>query len=167
MAALTALAIGSLIVGAVGTGLAYKGQKDAAKTTAAVGEYNAKISEADAAQLDMEARETLRRRREANTSFLSSQRSKYVASGVVADTGTPLEVQAETAGILELDALDQARQARVQAQRLRTGAVVERITGQAQARAYNTAAGVSLLQGAASAMRGGASLYNSGAFGGG
>lgn len=125
----------------------YYGQRQQAATAAAVGDYNARVSEADAAQVDMEARENLSRKRKANQSFLSRQRASYVASGVVGDVGTPLEVQAETAGLLELEALDADRVAKNQSARLRSGAVFERASGQAQKSAYNMAAGTSLLTG--------------------
>lgn len=145
--------------------MAYYGQKQQAKTAAAVGEYNAKVAEAEALTIDMEARENLRRRRQTNKSFLARQRARFVSSGVVEDTGTPLEVQAETAGLLEMEALDANRVARQQAEQRRAGATYSRLSGQSQAAYYGTMAGASLLAGVGGLAANAYNFKTSGAFG--
>lgn len=145
MAALTALAIGATVVGA---GLSFYGQMHAGAQAKATGEYNAKLAEQQAQQTELEARETTRRRRLENKRFLGSQRSQYAASGVLIE-GTPLEVMSETAGILELEALDYTRQQTAAAQQLRSQGAASRLYGSAQQQASRIGAYGSLLSGTA------------------
>jgi hypothetical protein len=157
MAVATALAFASLAVAAVGTGIAFYGQRQAAKSAKEMGEYNAKLAENQAQQVDMDARESVKRRREQNRRFMGMQRTAYAKSGVTIE-GSPLEVMAETAGILELEALDASRLAEQQGRALRGQAALDRRVGSTQARAYNIGAGASLLSGAAN-ITGNAATY--------
>lgn len=159
VATTTALAIASLSLAAIGTGVAVYGQMEAAKSAKEMGEYNAKLAENQAAQVDMEARESVRRRREQNRRFMAMQRTAYAKSGVTIE-GTPLEVMAETAGILELEALDASRQASQQSMALRGQAAYDRRVGSTQARAAYIGAGASLLSGVAG-MAGNTATYRS------
>ena len=161
----TALAIAAVSIAAVGTGVAVYGQMEAAKTAKEMGEYNAKLAESQAAQVDMDARESIRRRREQNRKFMGSQRTAYAKSGVTIE-GSPLEVMAETSGILELEALDASRQASQQSLALKGQAAYDRRVGSNQARAAYIGAGSSLLSGAANTAYMGAQFSNSGAFSG-
>jgi hypothetical protein len=142
----TWLAIAAITASVAGTGVAVYGQQQAAKTAKEMGEYNAKLAESQAAQVDMDARESVKRRREQNRRFLGMQRTAYAKSGVTID-GTPLEVMAETAGILELEALDASRQATQQTRALRAQGAYDRRVGSNQARAAYIGAGSSLLSG--------------------
>jgi len=144
----TTLAVASLATAAIGTGLAVYGQMQQAQTAKAAGAYNAKLAEQQALQTEMDSRESIKRRRAQNKRFLGSQRSAIAKSGVTIE-GSPLEVMAETAGILELDALDASRQARQRAAGLRAEGAMARFTGGRQATAAYIGAGSSLLSGAA------------------
>jgi hypothetical protein len=114
MAAFSALAIGGLALSAIGTGLSVYGKYQQGQSAASAAEANAKMAEQQAANLDLENRENIRRQRIENQRLLSRQRAGFAASGVQIGTGSPLEVQAETAGILELDILDQNRASQIQ-----------------------------------------------------
>lgn len=181
MAALTTLAIASLAASAVGTGVSMYGQRQAAKTAASVGDYNAKISqmtgdynaavseqnakqvadtseynakvlEAQALQGEMDSRENIRRKRLENARYQSTQRSRFAASGVT-DEGSPLIVMAETAALLEMDAQEVNRQAQINAARIRAGAAEERRQGDFQAGQYRQQAGFDRFYGAAGAAK--------------
>lgn len=135
-----------LLLAAAGTAVTVYGQRQQAKTAKAMGEYNAKLAENQALQAEMDATETLRRRRTTNDRILATQASRYAKAGVV-EEGTPLAVLAETAGILEMENLDMSRQAGQKASYLRQEAMGSRALGANQSRAYNIQAGASLLSG--------------------
>ena len=150
MAAATSLAIASLALAGVGTGLAVYGQVQQAENAKAVGKYNARLAEAQAKQTEMDAAENIRRKRKENARILATQRSKYAKAGVI-EAGTPLELMAETAGNLELDVLDYNRQQRINAQNLRQQGAMDLAMGQNAAQAGYINAGATLLQGAGQA----------------
>jgi hypothetical protein len=163
----TAFAAGAAVtaLGAtlVGTGVQMYGQRQQAKTAERVAERNAKIQENEALQTEMDARENARRLRADSKAKLKTQRSRYAKAGVI-NEGTPLEVMAETAGLLELDALEISRQGKAKATRLRAGAEVSRQDGYDQANALRIASGATLLSGAGSALSMGAQFKNAGMF---
>jgi hypothetical protein len=154
------LATAAIVVGAIGTGVAVYGQVEAAQTAKKMGEYNAKLAESQAAQIDLDSRESVKRRREQNRRFLGTQRTAYAKSGVTIE-GSPLEVMAETAGILELEALDASRQATQQTRALRAQGAYDRQVGSNQARAAYIGAGSSLLSGAGNTAYMGSQLSSS------
>ena len=164
MAAITALAVGSLLATGVGSYLNYRGAKEQQKTASNVSEYNAQLQEQEAMQIDMEARENLRRARRANKAFGSTQRAKVAASGVLM-TGSPLENISENLGRLEIDALDRDRMARVAAQRAQSGANLTRMEGSSVASGYGKQATGSLLAGASNILGSGFGFYRQGAIG--
>ena len=152
----TALAAASLATAAIGTGLAVYGQVQAASVAKDTASYNAKLAESQALQNDMDARENLKRKRETNNRFLAAQRGQFAAAGVTIE-GTPLEVQSESAGILELQALEMNRQAQNESAQLRAGGAAQRRYGAAAANAAYIGAGASLLSGVGNIS---ASAYN-------
>ncbi len=160
----TALAIAAIGTSVVGTGVSIYGQQQQAKTAQRTAERNAKIQENQALQVEMDARENARRQRDENKRRMKTQRSRYAASGVI-NEGTPLEVMAETAGLLELDALEIGRQAKAKATNLRAGAASSRISGENQSNALKIASGATLLSGASSAAGMTYEFGKSGAFG--
>jgi len=159
----TTLAVASLATALVGTGVAVYGQMEQAKTAKAMGRYNAQVAENQALQMEMDSRESVKRRREQNRRLISTQRTGYAASGVTID-GSPLEVMADTAGILELETLDYARQQSQQAASLRAQGAADKAMGANQARAAYIGAGASLLSGAGSAAGSAYQFNQSGAF---
>jgi hypothetical protein len=155
------LTAAALILAAASAGYAYYGHQQQKKTAKAIGAYNAQQSENDANAMELENRENIRRKRMDSVRLLAVQRSKYAKAGVVAE-GTPLEVQAETAGLLELDALEMNRQAQNKVARLRAEGRMQKAAGEAGAYAQNIQAGASLLSGVSAAAGGYANYKNTG-----
>ncbi len=131
MAATTALLLGSLAAGAVGTAITAAAQQNQASSQESMANYNYKlqqqniavqnkmaayqyqVSQANAKQLDEQASaqesqglEQAARTRAEKDRAISSQRGEYAASGVTED-GSPLAVMADTASNYELQAHDQ------------------------------------------------------------
>lgn len=75
-------------------------QADAVQQAAA---YNAQVDIAQARQVAMDANANIQRERLDNKAYLSKQTASYAASGILSDTGSPLAVQATTAGRMEQD----------------------------------------------------------------
>lgn len=142
-------AVTAIVVAAAGVGVGVYAQTSAAATAKATGKYNAKLAESQAKQTEMDAAENISRRRREAKRLLATQRSRFAKAGVV-EEGTPLEVLAETAGILELETLDYDRMQRQQALALRAQGAADRALGSSQARAGYIGAGASLLSGSAS-----------------
>jgi hypothetical protein len=145
------IAWAGLIVAVVGTGVSVSASMQQAAIAKKTGAYNAKLAENQALQAEMDGRENLRRKRVENRRFLARQRAGLAKAGVL-ETGTPLEVMAESAGSLELEALDYTRQQAMTATGLRAQGAMDKAMGGAQARAAYTQAGASLLSGTARAL---------------
>ena len=116
-----------------------------------IGEYNAGVDEADALQLEINSQENVRRMREEGRKFTGTQRARYAAANVVVDTGTPLEIMAETEGTLKMQQLEEDRAARLKAQNLRHQAQMTRLYGAEALRASQVQSTATLLGGAANA----------------
>ena len=129
MAAMTALAIGSLALSAVAGGVSAYSSYQQGQTADAVGRYNARLTENAATQADLEAREEIRRMRVRNRELLAQRRAQVGASGIVGFAGSPLAVLGDMAGRLELDALEQARQSESNMRRARDEASMQRKEG--------------------------------------
>lgn len=143
---------GAMILMAVGTAVSAYGQYQSGQAQKAAANYNARVQEAQAIQQDMENRENIRRERKAGQGLLSSQRQKLGASGVVIQTGSPLEVLGRTAGELELRAQDAARAGRSNLQYGLSQAQMTKWEGKQAATAATIGASGTLLQGIGSAM---------------
>lgn len=128
-------------------------QTEAGKTAKRMGEYNATIDESDALQVELDSLETVRRMRADGRKFVGSQRAAYAKGGVMVDTGSPLEVMAETEGMLKLQELDQMRQAGLESNKLKRSAQMSRFYGATELKAGQTRAGASLLAGAGQAAQ--------------
>jgi hypothetical protein len=168
MAALSAATLGWMALGTsvVGTGLSIYGQQQQKKAAqsaadwnaqqadanaieaASVAEYNARLMENQALQTDMDARENIRRQRVEAKRYQATQRARFAKAGVT-EEGSPLEVMAETAALLEMDAQEVNRQARVRTAELAAGAAEERRRGAFQAKQYRSQAGFERAYGAA------------------
>ena len=153
-------------VSAAGTFLSYKGQKDQQGTASAVSEFNARIEEQTAMQVEAESVENNRRLRTEARRIVSGQRAAFGASGSLVNTGSPLEVQAESAALLERAVLDEDRLRRIESSRLRSSATSLRLGGQALASGFGSRATGTLLGGTANLLGGIATLRGQGAFGG-
>ena len=140
---------GAMILMAAGTAVSAYGQYQSGQAQKAAANYNARVQEAQAIQQDMENRENIRRERKAGQGLLSSQRQKLGASGVVIQTGSPLETLGRTAGELELRAQDAARAGRSNLQYGLSQAQMTKWEGKQAAKAATIGAAGTLLQGAA------------------
>ena len=172
MAVMTALAIGSLALGALSsikqgraTKQAGKLANEAAQEEAGLIDYNAAIADTQAADAMTRGQEREQRARAATRGLIGSQRASYAAQGVDVGQGSAADVQADAAFLGELDALTEetnaAREAwgfKVQATDLRNRADVTRRTGVNQERAANAAGNAAYLGGAANVIGGTANL---------
>ena len=149
---------GAMILMAVGTAVSAYGQYQSGQAQKAAANYNARVQEAQAIQQDMENRENIRRERKAGQGFLSSQRQKLGDSGVVIQTGSPLEVLGRTAGELELRAQDAARAGRSNLQYGLSQAQMTKWEGKQAATAATLGSAGTLLQGTGQAI----SMYKMG-----
>lgn len=158
------LSYAAIAATAVSTYQTYRSNKAMAREAEAAADYNARVKEAEAAQVDAESREQIRRDRAAARRFASSQRARYAASGVLTSLGSPLEVLAYDAGQMELQSLERARAAEAYRRRGKAEAVGIRMEGASAAKGYRRAATGSLLSGAARIAGGASGFYNQGAF---
>lgn len=162
MAAFTALAIASLAgtalsaAGQIKAGRAAKragiAQQQAAESEARLDEYNASVADLQAKDAIERGVEEESRYRAGVRGLIGAQRAGYAASGVDVGFGSPVDVQADTARIGELDALtiktNATREAwgyNVQAFDLRQRAQIARQGGAYAAAAGRSAAGAAYL----------------------
>lgn len=141
--ALTAVGTGFQVISAVAQG----------QSQASMAEYNAKVAEAQAAQVREAAAFEERRSRDSARRFLSTQRALYGASGVTVEEGSPLLVMADTAAESELDALAIRYSGSVEAARAQSQAALDRMSAQTYRQAGYLDAGASLLTGASTLSR--------------
>lgn len=156
MAALTALALGSVVGGAVMNAIGNKkrgaAEARAAESQAQQYEFNAGIADLqaqDAAQRGLEEEQKFRTQ---VRGLIGTQRAGFAGQNVVVGDGSAADVQADSARLGELDAqqirANAQREAwgfQVQADDLRMGAKVARQGGQAAKSAANWATAGSLL----------------------
>ena len=92
--ATSAVAAGATIAGTVASAKAASQQ---ASTAAQVASYNANVDIAQANQNDLNANANITAQRQKNNEQLSTARAAYAASGVLSDSGSPMEVLATSA----------------------------------------------------------------------
>jgi hypothetical protein len=114
------------------TAVSIHGQRQQAKAAEAAAEFNAKVAENEALRVEMESREQIRRDRITHKRLLGRQRALAAKSGVT-ETGSPLDLMAETAGELELGILDSQRAHQAKATQLRGEATIGRFEGKSRA----------------------------------
>lgn len=110
-------------IGLVGTlaatGLQMYGQHQAAKAQTQAAEYNDKLAQGEARNLEVETSVGIQRQRVKNREALASLRNRAAFSGVQTTTGTPLVMAGEAAGRFEMSIQDAARTAAMQTASLR------------------------------------------------
>ena len=101
----------AIITSAAGTGMQMKGQYEAgkaaerqAKDEAALDEYNAKLAEREATESKEAAAYEESKFRKGAERLKATQRARYAKAGITFE-GSPLDVMAQTASELEMDAL--------------------------------------------------------------
>lgn len=108
-----------LVGGLASTGLSIYGQHQQGKAAEAAAKYNNTLAEREAANVEAQTSEGIKRQRQGNRSALAEIRARMATSGVQTTTGTPLVLMGETAGRMELSIADAARAANMQATSLR------------------------------------------------
>jgi len=137
----------AVAITAVGTGLSAYGAYEQGKQAEKMAEYNAAVERNNALQAQMEAQVAAKAKRKEAEAMNKRQRALYAKAGVVAGEGTPLEVLAETAMDMELEALEIERFGKVTAQKHRDQAAIDIYSGKAAKRAGTLNAGATLLSG--------------------
>tara|TARA_R110000868_G_scaffold148301_2_gene370096 strand:+ start:12788 stop:13267 length:480 start_codon:yes stop_codon:yes gene_type:complete len=146
------IAIAALVTSLVGTGISAYSSYQSGKAQERINNYNAQIAEQDAADKVRDGRILANAQRARGEKLQARQRALYGKSGTVGDVGSPLMVQAEQAGQLEMAALDVQQTANAQAGKLRQQAVADRMAGKAARQAGSLNAAGTLLQGSGSAV---------------
>ncbi len=88
------------VAGAAMSAVASSRQASAAAQAA---DYNAQVDQANAKQLAMDANANIQKQRQDDQSYQSAQRAALAASGILSDTGSPMQVEATTAMRQEQD----------------------------------------------------------------
>lgn len=109
---LTILATTAIVTSAIGVGVSAYGQYKEGQAANKAAEYNAQVMERNAQVAGMQQQNALERGDVAEkqhrlrvSRLIGEQRAGFGASGVVVDTGSPLDVVMDTAEQGELDAL--------------------------------------------------------------
>lgn len=131
----------------VGTGMSVYGQYQQGKQQRELYEHRAKVAEKDAAAVKRAAKHEAREKGKEGKRFRARQKALFAKSGVKL-AGTPLLVMKETADIFEQDAFFIQEGGMTEAQRLRSGAGMERLMGASAYSAGLWGAGSTALTGA-------------------
>lgn len=100
------VAIPYIIEAVVAAGSAVEEKQVSSRQAEAVSQaadYNAKVDVSNATQLSMDANANIQKQRQDDQAYQSNQRAALAASGVLSDTGSPMALQATTAGRQEQD----------------------------------------------------------------
>lgn len=151
-----ALTIGSMAMQA-------KAASDAKKLALKTGNQNQQIDEQGARQLEINTEANIRAERKENDVYISRQQAAYSASGVLS-SGSPLDVEATTAGRLEQAVQQRWIDSQVQATNMRIQGAMGREYAGAQASAIQTQANIAMLKGGAQLASQAYGAYQSGAF---
>lgn len=139
------MAVAALTLAAVGGGASAYMSYDQGRAQKAMNDRNAQIADQAALDKQRDSRIIANAQRQRNRTLMSKQRAMLAKSGVLAETGSPLALQAKQAGELELAALDAERSGNVEAAQLREQAVSDRMAGKAARRAGNLGAAGTIL----------------------
>lgn len=151
----TGLLIAGLATSVVGTGVAAYSAYQQGKAQQGLANYNAAVNEQAALDTQRDGRIAAQQTRAQNRKQLARTRALYAKAGVVVGTGTPLLVQVEQAGELEMRALEVQQQSNAQAAQLRQQAAFDRVGGSVAKRAGTLNTAATILQGASSAAAAG------------
>jgi len=116
------------VAAVAGTGVAVYSSSQQAKAAKATAAFNAKVLENEAAARADERAEMTRRERIKSRRLKGRQRTMIAKAGVT-ESGSPLELMAETAGELELGVLDINRDMQAKQNRLTNKAAITRFEG--------------------------------------
>lgn len=162
------IAIGAALVSVAATAYGTIQQKKAADKAAAIdkstADYNARLDESMAAQLDLDTVQNIRLERQDAQVYLSREAASYAAAGVLADTGSPLHAQITNAGRFEQKLQQDYTNSVQKQQQLYSSASVGRLEGAAKAEADNARGTLALVDGGAKIAGQAFKAYDSGVF---
>lgn len=140
---------------------------DAAATTATqVADYNNRLDQSQATQVDLDAQSNIDAMRKDASVYMSRQASAYAGAGIVANTGSALAVQAATAGKFALREQQTYSDAEAKEDYLYSEGQAGVAAGAAKADQYKMAGDAAVLQGASQVVGSVYGAYNQGAFSG-
>lgn len=139
---LAVVAIGASLVGG---GISAYSQYQAGKSQEALNNYNASLESQNANTASRDAAIQANQTRLQNQRIQAKQRAAFASSGVIGETGSPLLVQTEQAGYLEMGALEIERQGNIRAAQYSQQAVLDRMAGKAARTAGNLNATATIL----------------------
>lgn len=161
MPALAVVSIALTAYSMVQQNAASKAAEQLARDTA---QRNANIDITQAKQLGMDTAENIRQMRDQAAIYTSRQQASYAASGVLADSGSPLAVQASTVGKME-QRIQQEHVNSVQKQeQLYSSAKAGIAYGDATASALNKANNAAMIRSGANLLTTAYGAYQGGAF---
>ena len=135
--------IAAVAAGASGF-IGYKGNMASAKAARQVGEYNAKVAEAEAVLLQRKKTQEEASLRKQSDRLISVQRVATAKSGIQM-SGSPLEALADAYFNTELDAINIQQASKIEQFAKTAEAGLARAEGNARSRAYKTQAYTTLL----------------------
>lgn len=154
----------SMIMGAQASKRAQGAAGQAADLALATSQHNAAIDISQAKQLDLDTVQNIRTERAQDAVYMSRQASSYASAGVLS-SGSPLAVQATTAGRLEQGVQQAYVNSQQKQQQMYAAAKVGQLYGSAQAQAYRTEGDILRTQNLANQLTGGAHLLSTAAMG--
>lgn len=147
-----------IVIAAAGAAVQATAASRAATTAARVADYNAKIDISNAQQLQLDAAANVRRQRDEDSAYRSRIRVAYAAAGILSGEGTPMQVEATTAGRQEQDVQNYWRSVNQKTDKYYGAAAEGVIEGKETASLYHLQGAASILKGIGSM----ASAYGSG-----
>jgi hypothetical protein len=142
-----------------------KAGKQAAGVALSVGQYNARVDENQAKQLELDADANIANARRSAAIYTSRQRAAYASSGVLS-SGSPLAVEATTAGRFEQQIQQMKVNTGQEAAKARAAGSVGILYAQAQADAIRTQTESALVRGGVGILSTVSGAYGSGQFSG-
>ncbi|WAC18831.1 hypothetical protein OVA24_16495 [Luteolibacter sp. SL250] len=144
------LALASLATTAVSTGISFYGQKQQAKSQKYAAEYNAKVAENEARNVQLEAAESQKRMRRNARHQQADLRNQLAAGGTLTTTGTAVDLLADHAADMDLTIRDAARASSIEADSFYSQADMTRWEGKQLQRASRISSYSSLFSGVSS-----------------
>jgi hypothetical protein len=137
--------------------------RDAKQLAKKTGNQNQAVDEAAAKQLELNQTQNIRNERADNAVYISKQQATYASFGVLS-SGSPLDVEATTAGKMEQAIQQRWIDTNVEANNIRQQGQYGNLAAQAQASAIQTQSNINMLKGGAQLASQAYGAYQSGAF---
>lgn len=141
----------AVVTSVAGTAIGVYGQVAAADAAEEAADYNAKLQEDQARQVEMENHETVQRMRKEKRRARAEAFAKLAASGAALGEGSSVDVMEVLDARLETQIQDASRTAQIEARNLRAGADSTRYSGSQRAAGLRLQSVGTLLDGASRA----------------